>query len=92
MVNQRDKVDLETRLKRIAGQVAGIQRMVEEDRSLLDVITQVSAIRAALGSVSNVMLAAHVEERANEALTATGARERRELVNELVRLIQKRDG
>lgn len=91
-MNTRDRTDLETRLKRIAGQVAGIQRMVEADRSLVDMITQVRAIRAALGSVTNVLLASHIEERANEALTTTSDRERRELVSEIVRLLQKRDG
>lgn len=90
-MNQRDKADLETRLKRIAGQVAGIQRMLGEDRSLSEVVTQVSAIRAALGSVRNVILAAHIEDRANEALATTSARERRELVSEIVELVQKRD-
>jgi DNA-binding FrmR family transcriptional regulator len=90
-VNARDKSDLGSRLKRIAGQVAGIDRMVDEDRPLLDVITQVRAVRAALGSVANVLLAAHVEERANEALLSTSQRERRELVGELVRLFQKRE-
>ena len=90
-MNARDKADLGARLKRIAGQVAGIHRMVDEDRSSLDVITQVSAIRAALGGVANILLASHVEERANEALASPSARERRELVSELVRLVQKRD-
>ena len=90
-MNTRDKSDLRSRLKRIAGQVAGIERMVEEDRPLLDVITQVRAVRAALGSVTNVLLAAHVEERANEALMSTSQRQRRELVGELVRLFQKRE-
>lgn len=91
-MNAHDKADLDTRLKRIAGQVAGIQRMVNEKRSSLDVITQVSAIRAALSSVTNILLASHVEERANEALASPSVRERRELVSELVRLLQKRDG
>ena len=90
-MNARDKTDLGARLKRIGGQVAGIQRMLEEDRSPLDVITQVSAIRAALGSVANILLVSHVEDRANEALTTPSARERRELVSELVRLVQKRE-
>ena len=91
-MNARDKTDLGARLKRIGGQVAGIQRMVEEDRSLLDVLNQVSAVRAALGSVTNVLLGSHVEERANEVLSTPSARERREFVSELVRLVQKRDG
>lgn len=66
--------------------------MLENDRALPEVITQVSAVRSALASVTNVLLAAHTEERANEALTTTSDRERRELASEIVRLVQKRDG
>lgn len=87
----RDKSELGQRLKRIGGQVAGIQRMLDEDRELVDVITQVSAVRAALGGVANIVLASHVEERAGEVLASQSDRERRELVGELVRLFERRD-
>ena len=62
-MNPHDKGELGSRLKRIAGQVAGIQRMLDEDRPLLEVVTQLSAVRAALGGVANIVLASHVEER-----------------------------
>ena len=39
---------LTTRLNRIAGQVAGIQRMVEEERYCVDILTQIAAVRSAL--------------------------------------------
>ena len=87
----RDKNELGQRLKRIGGQVLGIQRMLDEDRELVDVITQVSAVRAALGGVANIVLASHVEERAGEVLASQSDRERRELVGELVRLFERRD-
>jgi len=90
-VNPRDKDEIGKRLKRIAGQVTGIQRMLDEDRALVDVITQVSAVRAALGGVANIVLASHVEDRAGKVLSSEGERERRELVGELVRLFEKRD-
>jgi DNA-binding FrmR family transcriptional regulator len=90
-VKARDKSELGQRLKRIGGQVAGIQRMLDEDRELVDVITQVSAVRAALGGVANIVLASHVEERAGEVLASQSDRERRELVGELVRLFERRD-
>jgi DNA-binding FrmR family transcriptional regulator len=89
-VNPRDKGELGARLKRIAGQVAGIQRMLDDDRPLLEVVTQLSAVRAALGGVANIVLGAHVEDRANEMLASDNARERRELVSELVGLFEKR--
>lgn len=64
--------------------------MLDEDRSLLEVVTQLSAVRAALGGVANIVLGSHVEERANELLASENARERRELVGELVQLFEKR--
>jgi DNA-binding FrmR family transcriptional regulator len=91
-VNTREKSELGARLKRIAGQVAGIERMLEDERALPDVITQVSAARAALGSVANILLARHVEASATQALGAESPRERRELIDQLVRLFEKRDG
>jgi CsoR family transcriptional regulator, copper-sensing transcriptional repressor len=91
-VNTREKSEVGTRLKRIAGQITGIERMVEDDRALPDVITQVSAARAALASVANILLARHVEASALQALGAESPRERRELIDQLVRLFEKRDG
>src|SRR3978361_2190955 len=46
------KDQLQTRLRRIEGQVRGIERMVEEDRYCIDVLTQISAIQAALDKVA----------------------------------------
>jgi CsoR family transcriptional regulator, copper-sensing transcriptional repressor len=90
-VNAREKAELGARLKRIGGQVAGLERMLEGDRALPDIINQVSAVRAALGSVANILLARHVEESANEAIGTESPRERRELIDRLVRLFEKRD-
>ena len=64
-MNTREKAELGARLKQIGGQVAGLERMLENDRALPDIINQVSAVRAALGSVGNILLARHVEESAN---------------------------
>ncbi|WP_309719459.1 metal-sensitive transcriptional regulator [Armatimonas sp.] len=51
---------LTTRLKRIAGQVAGIQRMVDEERYCVDILTQIAAVRSALDSVGVELLTEHV--------------------------------
>jgi DNA-binding FrmR family transcriptional regulator len=48
----QDKEQLQNRLSRIEGQVRGVQRMVDEDRYCIDVLTQISAIRAALDRVA----------------------------------------
>jgi CsoR family transcriptional regulator, copper-sensing transcriptional repressor len=55
------KKQLTTRLSRIEGQVRGIQKMVDEDRYCIDVITQISAIQAALDKVALGLLADHAD-------------------------------
>ena len=55
-----DKAALITRLRRIEGQVRGLQRMVEDDTYCIDVITQVSATTKALQSVALLLLEDHL--------------------------------
>ena len=54
------KDQLQKRLRRIEGQVRGIQRMVDEDRYCIDVLTQISAIQAALDKVALGLVDEHV--------------------------------
>jgi DNA-binding FrmR family transcriptional regulator len=60
-VKSEDRRKLQTRLKRIAGQVAGIQRMVEEERYCVDVLNQIAAVRSALDALGVELLSQHVE-------------------------------
>ncbi len=53
------KPDLQMRLKRIEGQVRGIQKMIEEDRYCMDILVQISAIRNALQNVALPLLESH---------------------------------
>jgi DNA-binding FrmR family transcriptional regulator len=53
------KDQLLTRLRRIEGQVRGVERMVEEDRYCIDVLTQISAVQAALDKVALGLLDDH---------------------------------
>ncbi|MCP1101349.1 DNA-binding FrmR family transcriptional regulator [Aequitasia blattaphilus] len=52
--------DLMNRLNRIEGQIRGIKRMVEEERYCVDILTQVSAISAALNSFNKTLLSNHI--------------------------------
>lgn len=54
-----DKEDLLKRLRRLEGQVRGVERMVEEDRYCIDVVTQITAIQAALDKVALGLLEGH---------------------------------
>jgi DNA-binding FrmR family transcriptional regulator len=55
------KTQTQTRLKRIAGQVAGVQKMVEDDRYCVDILTQVAALRSALDAVGVILLTDHIQ-------------------------------
>ena len=50
-----------TRVKRIAGQVAGVQRMLDEDRYCVEVLHQIAAVRSALDAVGVELISAHLE-------------------------------
>jgi CsoR family transcriptional regulator, copper-sensing transcriptional repressor len=83
-MDERARGDAEARLKRIAGQVAGLQRMVSEDRYCVDVLLQVTAVRAALGEVGKVVLTNHVHTCLSDALKSGGARDQRAKLDELM--------
>jgi DNA-binding FrmR family transcriptional regulator len=57
----REDKKLVCRLNRIEGQVRGIRRMVEDDRYCVDIMTQVSAIQAALGAFNKELLSEHIK-------------------------------
>jgi CsoR family transcriptional regulator, copper-sensing transcriptional repressor len=65
-----DKDALKKRLHRIEGQVRGIERMVEEDRYCIDILTQVGAVKTALESLGFEILEDHVAHCVKDALAA----------------------
>ena len=68
-----DKTALITRLHRIEGQVRGIERMVQEDRYCIDVLTQISAATRALDAVALNVLDDHVRHCVHAAVAEGGA-------------------
>ena len=56
-----DKSKLKNRLARVEGQVRGVAKMVDEDRYCIDVLTQISAVQAALDKVALELLAQHAD-------------------------------
>jgi CsoR family transcriptional regulator, copper-sensing transcriptional repressor len=63
-----DKEALRARLRRIEGQVRGLQRMIDEDQYCLDVLTQVSSVTAALQAVGFGLLDDHVRHCVRESI------------------------
>ncbi|HSR22028.1 MAG TPA: metal-sensitive transcriptional regulator [Candidatus Eisenbacteria bacterium] len=72
------------RLRRIEGQVRGLQRMVDEDRYCIDVLTQVSAVKAALDGVALLLLEDHTSHCVAEAVRAGDGNEKIRELNEAV--------
>ena len=84
-----DKDRVLKRLRRIEGQVRGLQRMVEDDRYCIDVLTQVAAVKAALESVSLTLLQDHIQHCVAGAIeSGDGAGKVRELSAAVRRLVR----
>ncbi len=66
------KQQLQTRLRRIEGQVRGVARMIEQDKYCVDVVTQVAAIQAALDKVSLGLLDGHIRGCVREEIRSGG--------------------
>jgi len=83
------KADLRNRLRRIEGQVRGLQKMLDDGRYCVDVLTQIDAVRAALARVQDGILEAHLEHCVADALEGSDTDARREKVDEVVTLLRK---
>ena len=83
-----DKDDMIARLRRIEGQVRGVQQMVESDRYCIDVITQVSAITRALQKVAMGLLDDHLRHCVADAVTA-GGREADQKLDEATAAVER---
>lgn len=77
------------RLRRIEGQVRGLQKMVEEGRYCVDILTQVDAVTAALARVQDQVLDSHLTYCVAEAVDGDDPGGRREKVDEVVMLLRK---
>ena len=73
---EQNKVDVQRRLRRVEGQVRGLQRMVDEDAYCIDVLTQISAATKALQAVALALLDDHLNHCVADALAEGGANAR----------------
>jgi DNA-binding FrmR family transcriptional regulator len=75
------------RLRRIEGQVRGLQRMVEEDRYCADIIVQVASVQEALRGVARNLMKNHLQHCAAQALTSGKPKQSAAMYDELLELI-----
>ncbi|HEU5139974.1 MAG TPA: metal-sensing transcriptional repressor [Bacillales bacterium] len=81
-----EKQKLTNRLKRIEGQVRGLQKMIEEDRYCVDVLVQMSAINAALKKVGYSLMERHTKTCVSDAIRHGDGDEQ---IQELMKVIQQ---
>ena len=81
------KASCAKRLNRIEGQVRGIARMVDADRYCIDIVTQISAVRAALRRVDEEILRDHVAHCVERAIASGNKADQRRKVEELMQVV-----
>lgn len=81
------KQDILNRLRKVEGQIKGIQKMVEEDKCCGDIMIQISAVRSAINKVGGLMLDGYVKECIPKAYKASNSSD--EKLNEIIDTIVK---
>ncbi len=85
MDDSKSKERVIQRLKRIEGQIRGIQRMIESDQYCLDVLTQISAARAALNKVGMLVF----EEHSHSCLTEAIEKNQEEAIDQVMQALKR---
>ena len=84
----KDKRSIQSRLRRIEGQVRGLQKMVEDDRYCADILTQISSVHEALRAVGRELMRNHLKHCATHAIRS-GASEAEAMYDELIDLMHR---
>jgi DNA-binding FrmR family transcriptional regulator len=79
------------RFKRIEGQVGGLSRMVEDGRYCIDIVTQISAVRAALRRAEEEILRDHVSHCVEHAINSGNKQEQRKKISEIIDVLGRSD-
>jgi CsoR family transcriptional regulator, copper-sensing transcriptional repressor len=85
------KTAVQKRLNRIEGQVRGLSRMVEGDRYCIDIVTQISAVRAALRRAEEEILRDHVGHCVEHAIASGDKQDQRKKVAEIIDVLRRSD-
>jgi CsoR family transcriptional regulator, copper-sensing transcriptional repressor len=89
IVDTQAKAKILGRLRRIEGQVQGIQRMVEEDKYCVDILLQLAAVQGAVEQVQKLLLGQHLESCVVDAVRSGNARDRQKKMDELLDVLSR---
>lgn len=85
------KTAVKIRFSRIEGQVRGLSRMVEEGRYCIDIVTQISAVRAALRRAEEEILRDHVGHCVEQAINSGDKQDQRTKITEIIDALRRSD-
>ncbi|KNY27533.1 metal-sensitive transcriptional regulator [Pseudobacteroides cellulosolvens] len=80
------KQDVRKRLNKIEGQVKGIQRMIDEEKNCVDILTQIAAVRSAINKVGGMVLEVYSNECMKDAIDSD---DKEKVMGELMNAVQK---
>ena len=83
MLTDKAQVDVLKRLKKVEGQVAGLRRMVEEEKYCIDVLQQVAAVHGALTQTSKILISNHLKTCVKSALESGDDARGEQVIGEL---------
>jgi DNA-binding FrmR family transcriptional regulator len=86
-LNEKTKQEIIPRIRRIKGQIEGIERMINERRYCVDIINQITAVRRALEKLSLIIMESHIKTHVVEAIKSDEKTE--EMIKELTETIFK---
>lgn len=78
-----------TRLRRIEGQIRGIQKMIEEKRYCIDILTQLSSVVGAIKSVEENILERHLKGCVHQSFTEGNKEDKAKKIDEVVKVLKK---
>lgn len=91
IMQNETKVAVQKRFNRIEGQVRGLSRMVEEGRYCIDIVTQISAVRAALRRAEEEILRDHVGHCVEHAINSGDKQDQRKKITEIIDVLRRSD-
>ena len=77
------------RLKKVEGQIRGIQNMIDERRYCMDILSQIRAVTGAMRKIESGILVSHLQHCVNDAITSSNPKESAMKIIEIKRLFEK---
>lgn len=92
MIDEDTRGKARGRLRRIEGQIQGIQRMIEEDKYCVDILLQLTAVQGAVEQVQKLLLGRHISSCVTDAIRSGNGRERQKKMDELLEVFSRFGG